>query len=98
MRLLYKNHRMPLDLDIAETERVRAWLARVTGRGGGFELTPIRGGASPRRFYRVEFGGRRLDRATGRDGAERPELDAGGGHDGTAIVMLVPPETPDVAF
>jgi len=69
---------MALDLDIAETERVRAWLARVTGRSGGFELTPIRGGASPRRFCRVELGDDGLD--------------------GRAIVMLVPPETPDVAF
>ena len=59
--------------DDRETERVTAWLARVTGRDGPFALTPIRGGASPRRFYRVE-----LDRS--------------------AIVMLVPPDTPDVAF
>jgi aminoglycoside/choline kinase family phosphotransferase len=73
MRLLYKNQRMALDLDMAETERVSAWVARVTGRSGPFELTPIRGGASPRRFYRVEL-------------------------DGSAIVMLVPPDTPDVAF
>lgn len=64
---------MALDLDMAETERVSVWLARVTGRSGRFELTPIRGGASPRRFFRVEL-------------------------DGSAIVMLVPPDTPDVAF
>ena len=64
---------MALDLDMAETERVSAWVARVTGRSGRFELTAIPGGASPRRFYRVEL-------------------------DASAIVMLVPPDTPDVAF
>lgn len=62
------------DVTTSETERVNAWLERVTGRAGPFGLTPIRGGASPRRFYRAVLG------------AER------------AVVMLVPPETPDVAF
>jgi aminoglycoside/choline kinase family phosphotransferase len=57
-----------------ETERVNAWLARLTGRAGPFALSPILGGASPRRFYRVELGDER------------------------AIVMLVPPDTADVAF
>jgi aminoglycoside/choline kinase family phosphotransferase len=64
-----------------ETERVAAWLARVTGERRPFPLTLIAGGASPRRFYRV-------------GGA------LGGKHTGVsaAIVMCVPPETPDVAF
>lgn len=83
---------MALDLDIAETDRVQAWLARVTGRSGGFELTPIRGGASPRRFYRVELGANGLDLFGG------AYADEPAGRDGRAIVMLVPPETPDVAF
>jgi len=52
-----------------------AWLARVPGQPGPFPLSPIPGGASPRRFYRTSL--------------------ADGTH---AIVMRVPPETPDVAF
>jgi len=39
-----------------ETERIAAWLTRVTGRRGPFELSLIAGGASPRRFYRVRGG------------------------------------------
>jgi len=39
-----------------ETERIAAWLARVTTKRGPFELVPIAGGASPRRFYRVRAG------------------------------------------
>ncbi len=50
-------------------------LGRVTGRAGPFALTELAGGASPRRFLRVELGP--------------------GQH---AVLMVVPPETPDVAF
>jgi len=57
-----------------DRERISAWLARVTARPGPFPLTPIPGGASPRRFYRTEVDGVR------------------------AVVMLVPPDTGDVAF
>jgi aminoglycoside/choline kinase family phosphotransferase len=78
MRLLYKKRPMTPEPHDTETARASAWLARVTGRGP-FELTAIRGGASPRRFYRVALG------HTGQPG-------------GSAIVMLVPPNTPDVAF
>lgn len=39
-----------------ETERVATWLTRVTSKPGPFELSPIAGGASPRRFYRVRAG------------------------------------------
>jgi aminoglycoside/choline kinase family phosphotransferase len=74
MRLLYKKRPMLPDPTTSETERLNAWLERVTRRAGPFELSPIRGGASPRRFQRVTLG------------AER------------AVVMVVPPETPDVAF
>jgi aminoglycoside/choline kinase family phosphotransferase len=119
---------MALDLDMAETERVSTWLARVTGRSTPFKLSPIRGGASPRRFYRVEYGGEvgsefggaggaggaggrehssergdasgvaYRDETLGLDGHDRPEPDLHGGRQESAIVMLVPPETPDVAF
>lgn len=65
---------MPRAVPPTETERVNAWLAEVTGRAGPFALSPMRGGASPRRFYRVELDGEH------------------------AVVMLVPPDTPDVAF
>src|SRR6187399_749667 len=39
-----------------ETERIAAWLTRVTKARGPFELSLIAGGASPRRFYRVRSG------------------------------------------
>jgi aminoglycoside/choline kinase family phosphotransferase len=59
----------------ADPEQLTAWLAQVTGRKPPFPLSPIAGGASPRRFLRTELGA-----------GER------------AIVMVVPPDTPDVAF
>ncbi|HEX5100532.1 MAG TPA: phosphotransferase [Polyangiaceae bacterium] len=39
-----------------DTERIAAWLTRVTSERGPFELSLIAGGASPRRFYRVLSG------------------------------------------
>lgn len=65
---------MPPAAPPAETERVTAWLAEISGAPTRSRLLPLRGGASPRRFYRAELEGKRV------------------------IVMLVPPETPDVAF
>jgi len=72
---------MPPTPPADETERVAAWLARVTGERGPFPLALIAGGASPRRFYRVHG-------------------PLGGNYGGVAaaIVMYVPPDTPDVAF
>jgi aminoglycoside/choline kinase family phosphotransferase len=65
---------MSLDPPFAETERIRLWLEELSGRKRQFALAPIAGGASPRRFFRLELDGERV------------------------IVMLVPPDTPDVAF
>jgi N-acetylmuramate 1-kinase len=59
----------------APGEAVRAFLERALGSTGPVEVSPLTGGASPRRFLRVGTpGGRR------------------------AVVMVVPPETPDVVF
>jgi aminoglycoside/choline kinase family phosphotransferase len=57
-------------------------LARALNPEGSFALAVIAGGASPRRFYRARFD----------PPLENPARTA------TAIAMLVPPETPDVAF
>jgi N-acetylmuramate 1-kinase len=54
---------------------LRAFLAGAFGSSDGFELAPLTGGASPRRFLRVT----------------RPD-------NPNAVLMIVPPETPDVAF
>lgn len=59
----------------ATEARVRAFLGRALGTAGAYELLPLTGGASPRRFLRVSYGaGQR------------------------AVLMIVPPDTPDVAF
>jgi aminoglycoside/choline kinase family phosphotransferase len=65
---------------------ILGWLADQSGGSATFELQTIAGGASPRRFHRV------------RPHAETPrtvELLAG---NASAVVMEVPPDTPDVAF
>lgn len=54
---------------------LEGFLSRALARPGPFVLTTLAGGASPRRFFRVELG----------DGAR-------------AVVMQVPPDTPDVVF
>jgi len=59
----------------AQSEALHGFLSRVLARSGPFGLTVLAGGASPRRFFRVELAG-----------GER------------AVVMQVPPDTPDVVF
>ncbi|HEV8550225.1 MAG TPA: phosphotransferase [Polyangiaceae bacterium] len=67
--------------------RVAAWLAGLPEGAPPQTLELIAGGASPRRFYRVRF-----------DASTVPATRRGAARAETAIVMLVPPETPDVAF
>jgi N-acetylmuramate 1-kinase len=72
---------------LPEIERWLAELVRPDPVSAlAFEVETIAGGASPRRFHRV--------RVTG-DGRRAQELF---GDRETAIVMEVPPDTPDVAF
>lgn len=66
----------------SDERRVSAWLASTLNHAGSLALSVIAGGASPRRFYRAHFA---------------PPLAKPAGT-ATAIAMLVPPETPDVAF
>jgi aminoglycoside/choline kinase family phosphotransferase len=69
---------------------IERWLAEVARTPADpaqiFEATTIAGGASPRRFHRV------------RALRETSETKALFGNEPSAIVMEVPPDTPDVAF
>jgi aminoglycoside/choline kinase family phosphotransferase len=65
----------PLPESPSSEAGLRAFLRRVLGPSERYELSPLTGGASPRRFLRVTRG---------------PSEGA--------VLMLVPPETPDVAF
>jgi aminoglycoside/choline kinase family phosphotransferase len=65
---------------------IERWLAELAGGGASFDFETIAGGASPRKFHRV-----------------RPISETAGtkallGGEASAIVMEVPPDTPDVAF
>src|SRR5262245_15060115 len=66
---------------------IERWLAELAGEETSFDFDTIAGGASPRKFHRVRAVPRTPQRA----------LDLFGG-EATAIVMEVPPDTPDVAF
>ncbi len=65
---------------------IERWLAELAGDEASFELETIAGGASPRKFHRV------------RPARETRETRALFGGAASAIVMEVPPDTPDVAF
>jgi aminoglycoside/choline kinase family phosphotransferase len=69
---------------------IERWLAELVrpdpASATEFEVETIAGGASPRRFHRV--------RTLGDEGRAQAAF----GNRGTAIVMEVPPDTPDVAF
>ncbi|HEX6767276.1 MAG TPA: hypothetical protein VF103_17380, partial [Polyangiaceae bacterium] len=67
-------------------DAIRRFLAELAGEPFSLELETIAGGASPRRFHRVR-----------RRSATAGVRTLFGGAD-TAIVMEVPPDTPDVAF
>lgn len=65
---------------------ILGWLAELGGGAATFDVETIAGGASPRRFHRI------------RPRARTTEIEALLAGAGTAVVMEVPPDTPDVAF